>query len=61
MKIKQQILSVTNLKCRRLKGLVAVLVIGLAANHALAEDWGIYSIVPVSAPRTVLELSLIHI
>lgn len=56
MKIKQQILSVTNLKCRRLKGLVAVLVIGLAANHALAEDWGIYSIVPVSAPRTVLEV-----
>jgi enterochelin esterase-like enzyme/sugar lactone lactonase YvrE len=56
MKIKQQIPSVTNLKCRRLKGLVAVLVIGLAANHALAEDWGIYSIVPVSAPRTVLEV-----
>jgi enterochelin esterase-like enzyme/sugar lactone lactonase YvrE len=56
MKIKQQTLSVTNLKCRRLQGLVAVLVIGLAANHALAEDWGVYSIVPASAPRTVLEV-----
>src|SRR5438045_233846 len=35
--------------------LIAVLAAGAWANHSLAEDWGAYSITPVSAPMMVLE------
>jgi enterochelin esterase-like enzyme/sugar lactone lactonase YvrE len=56
MKIKQQKPSVKNLLCRRSLGLAAALMMGSAASYSQAEDWGVYQIVPVSAPRAVLEV-----
>ena len=35
--------------------LIAALVAATLSNHSLAEDWGAYSIIPVSAPKMVLE------
>ncbi len=40
---------------RRLRPFIAVLCAGIISGHALAEDWGSYSIAPVSAPAMVLE------
>ena len=42
-------------KLRRLIHLVAAISVGLLTSHAVAEDWGFYSIIPVSAPALVLE------
>ncbi len=35
--------------------LIVFLYFGIASNHLNAEDWGAYSIIPVSAPSLVLE------
>ena len=43
------------LKLSRIILLVAAVSFGFVANRTFAEDWGYYSVIPVSAPSLVLE------
>ncbi len=43
------------MKIRSLSRFATLLLAATAAHHSFAEDWGAYSIIPVSAPGMVLE------
>ena len=43
------------LQLKRIIQLIVAVSAGFLTSHAIAEDWGYYSIIPVSAPALVLE------
>ena len=55
MKTSKTTIRSSKQNVRGFSPLLAVLAVGAMTGHSFAEDWGAYSIVPVSAPKMVLE------
>jgi gluconolactonase len=55
MKQQKKPTLATRSRARRIIYLIAALSVGVVTSHSLAEDWGAYSLVPVSAQAMVLE------